>query len=436
MKEEGLKREIGVRALALNAINLTIGSGIFVLPAIVYQQVGPAGIFAYLICGVTVLLVVLCYAELGSKVTTSGGGYAYVESVLGSYWGFVASLLIVIGFAAAADAAIANALVNTLAIWFNFLSEPFYRALFIILLFGFFAFINVRGVKNGIRFVEILTVAKLTPLLFIMLAGWLFLTPDNLVVQDWPSAKSIGEISLVLLFAFIGIDSSLSASGEIKNPAYTIPRGLFFGVFGVVVIYITIQIVATGVLGHELSDYPDAPLMEVANRIIGPLGITILMIGTVLSMTGTVGGDHLVSPRVLFGAARKELMPSFLAKIHPVFKTPHRSIITFSAIGCTLAVSGAFRSLAVFASTSVLCLYFLVCLATILNRVKNGKPGKGYFALPAGITIPLVAAIIVLWFLSNLARKEIFWLAGFLAMITLVYYTMRYVKSRSDRART
>ncbi|NJN42520.1 MAG: amino acid permease [Flammeovirgaceae bacterium] len=434
MKEEGLKREIGVRALALNSINLTIGSGIFVLPAIVSQHAGPAGIYAYLICGATVLLALLCYAELGSKITTSGGGFAYIESVLGPYWGFISSLLIVVGFASSADAAIAIALVNTLAIWFKFLSEPVYRTIFIVLLFGIFAYINVRGVKQGVRFVEIITIAKLIPLVLIMLAGWITVDGSNLVVKEWPSAENFGEVSLILFFAFIGIDSALSNSGEIKNPAYTIPRGLFFGVLGILIIYVTIQAVATGVLGAALADFTDAPLIEVASRALGPVGITILLIGTVLSMAGTIGGDQLASPRVLFGAARQRLLPFFLGKVHPVFKTPYWSIIVFATITCLMAVTGAFKTLAIFASTSVLIVYLLVCISTIKNRIVNGKPDPGLFTLPGGITIPIMACGVVVWLLSHLSLKELSSMAVFILFLSVVYYLTNYFRKKHERA--
>src|SRR5687767_69002 len=112
--EEGLKREVGVWGLTSNVINAVIGSGIFVLPALVSEGLGPAGIFAYIICGVLIALVMLCFAELSSKISITGGAYAYIEAAFGKYFGFLATNLLIFGVSVMATGAVANALANTL----------------------------------------------------------------------------------------------------------------------------------------------------------------------------------------------------------------------------------------------------------------------------------------------------------------------------------
>src|SRR5215213_9696367 len=106
MINEGLKREIGVFGLATNSINTIIGAGIFVLPAVVAARLGTTGILAYLFCGVLLSLIMLCYAEIGSKVTCTGGSYAYIESAFGKYAGFLTANVFVIGASITSDAAV------------------------------------------------------------------------------------------------------------------------------------------------------------------------------------------------------------------------------------------------------------------------------------------------------------------------------------------
>jgi hypothetical protein len=101
-----LVRAIGTRALAASAVNLTVGGGIFVLPGVVAAQLGPAALAAYAVCGIAMLLVMLCYAEAGSRVASSGGASAYVEAAFGPYAGFLVATLYWFGYAAASDAAI------------------------------------------------------------------------------------------------------------------------------------------------------------------------------------------------------------------------------------------------------------------------------------------------------------------------------------------
>ena len=120
-KSENLKREIGVRSLTLAILNITAGSGIFIIPAIIAEDLGAAAILAYLVCGALIFLIGLCFAEVGSKTSVSGGVYSYIENAFGPYAGFLANNIYWLGGCIVSDAAIANALVDTLKYFFPFL---------------------------------------------------------------------------------------------------------------------------------------------------------------------------------------------------------------------------------------------------------------------------------------------------------------------------
>ncbi|HEU4901274.1 MAG TPA: amino acid permease, partial [Flavisolibacter sp.] len=111
--KENLKREIGVRSLTLAILNQTVGTGIFVIPAIVAESLGAAAVVAYLVCGALIFLIALCFAELGSKTTASGGVYEYIESAFGPCAGFLANNIYWFGASVISDAALANALADT-----------------------------------------------------------------------------------------------------------------------------------------------------------------------------------------------------------------------------------------------------------------------------------------------------------------------------------
>lgn len=133
--QEGLKREVGVWGLSANIVNIIVGAGIFVLPVIIAEIMGASGIIVYLFCGFLIALVMLCFAEVGSKVTRSGGGYAYVETAFGPFPGYLAAVFMVLG-SVFSDAAVANALTELVGLAFPVFKNQFARLAFILLIFG------------------------------------------------------------------------------------------------------------------------------------------------------------------------------------------------------------------------------------------------------------------------------------------------------------
>jgi amino acid transporter len=429
--EPALKREIGAVSLALNAINLTIGAGIFVLPAVVAQNLGRSAFIAYILCGLLVILIMLCYAEIGSKVTTSGGSYAYVEKAFGPLAGFLINTLFWFGFSALSNAAVVNALADMLAIWFPVFAQLYIRIIFFILLYGLLTFINIRGVKEGSQFAAAASLLKLTPLILLIVVGLFSISADNLTVKTMPAIKSIGETALTLFFAFMGIETALNISGEIKNPRKTIPKGIFMGVFGVLVIYMLLQLVAQGVLGDQLAVHKEAPLASLAIRLIGPVGGTIILITGLVSMCGMIGGDVLASPRLLFAASKDKLLPGLLGRIHPKFATPYWSIGVYSTVIVILASSGGFKQLATLSSSSVLLIYLAVVLAMIKLRYKKEATDVAGFKIPGGLLIPILAVISICWFLYQVTWPEIQAMGIFFILCTVLYFINRYVRERA-----
>ena len=429
--DDGLKREIGVWGLVSNSINIVVGAGIFVLPAIVAQGLGTASVLAYGLCGVLIMLMMLCFAEIGSKITVTGGAYAYIEVAFGRYAGFLTTNLFIFGAAIMANAAVANALGDTLAYFFPVFKIQSIRVLFFVAMFSGFAYLNIIGVKKGLFLVKFNTIAKLTPLLFIILFGWLSFSPSNLSWTSTPSLTQLGEVSLVLLFAFVGIETGLNVSGEIKNPQRTIPVGIMLSAVAVVVLYTLIQVTAQGVLGDALPLFKDAPLAEVGKTMVGPFGATLVVVGACFSMFGNLSGFALNMPRVIFAAARDEvIVPKTLAKVHERYKTPHVAIISYASLACFFACTGEFEQLAILASASFLLIYLGVILAVIKYRLAKQEVA-GSYRIPGGYLVPVLSALAVVWFLSNLPSNQLRAMLIFLALLTLLYAAMSFRRGRA-----
>ena len=428
VQDEGLVRVIGTGALGLSVVNMVVGAGIFVMPGLVAAVIGPAAILAYLICSVTVALVFLCFAEVGSRVSRSGGAYAYVEEAFGPFVGFIASILFWFGFSALADAAITVIMVDSIAIVVPMLGESIPRAVFIIALLTFLAAVNVRGVKAGVRLYIFNTLAKLVPLLLLVGAGLFVINIEYLAIPEWPSAASIGASTILLFYAFNGAESALNASGEIQNPSKTVPLGLLLGLGGILLLYVGLQTVAQGVLGPELANDTEAPLVAVATAVFGDWGGKMLIAGVVISIYSNLSGDMLGGPRVVFASSLDNNLPRFLGKVHPKYKTPHIAIIFFAVVIGVFALSGTFKYLAVVATGSLLLVDLGVILAVLRLRQRDGLPKDGEFRLPFGPVIPLLSCAIVGWLLLQVPLNEaatIVTLVGACAVIYAIRYVFR-----------
>lgn len=432
LKNDGhLKREIGVWGLSANMINTIIGAGIFVLPAIVAAGLGSASIIAYLFCGLLITLVMLCFAEVGSKITGSGGVYTYIETSFGKYPGFLTAVLFLLA-AITADAAVANALSDIMASVFPLFQRRIIKIIFFLLLFSGLAYLNVIGTKRGVGFVKIITIFKIVPLLFIVFVGFKDVSVSNLYWKSIPSITNIGEISLVLFFAFLGAESGLSVSGEVKNPKKTIPRAIRTAVVSVLIIYILIQTVSQGILGDSLATFKNNPMAEVANRIFGPIGFVLITIGAAVSMFGNLSSEILSLPRVVFAAARNKVIPlPVLTKIHRKYATPYISIIAYAGMGFLFASSGGFKQLAIISSSSALLIYLGVSLAAIKLRTKKDfVPDAGLFKIRGGYTVPILASLAILWFLSHLKSNEFLGMGIFILFLSLVYFGIYFYKTK------
>ena len=425
---EGLKRVIGVRGLAITIVNNTIGAGIYALPAVVGVQMGASGVLAYVFCGIIVVTIMLCYMEIGSKVTDSGGSYVYVEKAFGPLAGFIINWLFFFGWGVLGSAAIMNVLADSLAVLLPVFLNPVMRGLLFFVLLGTMAAINVTGAKNSVRFVAYITVIKIVPLLAIVIFGLSHIKTSNLRWEHLPTLHTTGNTVLALFFAFVGFETSFSSSGEIKNPGKTIPRGVLFGGVTVFIVYVILQIVTQGILGAQISTFKNAPLAAVAENIIGPVGATLLVVAAIISCLGNTSGDVLATPRLLFAGAKDGLFPKFLAKVHPRFATPYMAVIVYTALIFIFSVSGGFKQLAILASCVLLLIYLAVILAMLKLRKKADPSAEKTYRTPGGLLVPIIAIVSIIWLLANLSGNEILSTAIFIAIICVVYFLMHLKK--------
>src|SRR5438132_130303 len=357
-----LVRGIGIPALTANIVSSTIGAGIFVIPATVARELGSAAPLAFVCCAVAMVLFVTCFAIAGSRVSLTGGLYAYVEVAFGRYVGFLAGVLYGLT-AVAAVAGVVNVFVTSLVALLPLGTSPITRFAIMLLVFGSLVAINVRGVREGAGAVTVVTIAKLLPILLFVCVGIFFIQRAAIEWPGWPGSKPLGDSVILLMFAFVGIEVGLIPSGEVKNPARTVPRAAYLALVTTTIIYITIQLVAQGTLGPNLADYPKSPLAEAAASFLGNFGRTILLAGATVSAFGFITSDILSSPRMIFAFGRDGVLPVWFAHVHPRYRSPDVAIVAYAVLAFALSVTGTFERLAVLSNVAVLLMYSLCCAA-------------------------------------------------------------------------
>jgi basic amino acid/polyamine antiporter, APA family len=421
--DEKLVRGIGIPALTANIISSTIGAGIFVIPATVAAGLGPAAPLAFVACAIAMVLFVTCFAIAGSRVSLTGGLYAYVEVAFGRYVGFLAGVLYFLT-ALGAVAGVVNVLANSVALVMPFLGGPVMRILVMLAVYGGLVFINIRGVREGAGAVTVITFAKLLPLLLFIGVGIFFIHVPNMTWSAWPTSKSLGDAVILLIFAFVGIEVALIPSGEVRNPARNVPRSAYLALVITTVIYILIQLVAQGTLGGDLANYRDAPLAESAAIFLGNVGRTILLAGATISAFGFVTSDILSSPRMIFAFGRDGALPAFFAHVHRRYRSPDVAIITYAVLAFLLSISGTFERLAVLSNVAVLLMYFLCCAACWFLVYRDVRTDGQPLNFPGMNIVPALAIIAIIWILAHASVRE-FTVSGIVLAIASVLYFVR-----------
>ena len=418
----GLVRAVGVFGLAASIFNVTVGGGIFRLPSGAAAAAGTAAPFVYLICAAVMACVVLCFAEAGSRVPLTGGPYAYVEAVFGRYVGFLSGVLLwMLGTTAVAGVSSAFAEgIGTL------IGLPSIRTPLIIVTFLGLALINIRGVKQGTRLIVVLSIAKLLPLLLFVGIGAFFIMPANLVVEQMPAPSSLARAAIILIFAFSGCESALVPSGEVKEPARTVPRALAIAMIGVTLLYLAVHLVAAGLLGGRLATVPTAPLAFAAEQFMGSPGRMLLLVGASISMLGYVSGMTLAVPRALWKFAQDGLLPPAIGAIHGTYRTPHVAIVVQTSVVGLLAIFNSFEQLAVISNLAALLLYAACAMATLVLRQRGVRQdGAVPFSVPGGPVIPVVTVLLIGWLLTSITVAEWTVLAATLAVASLIFVIAR-----------
>jgi APA family basic amino acid/polyamine antiporter len=368
---EGLRRELGRWDLTAIGVNQVIGGSIFALAATLAANTGSWGPWMIAAVAVASMLVALSFAEVASRFDETGGPYLYTRAAFGRFLAFEVGWMM--WFTRAASwASVINVLIDALGRYWSVISAGLARTLLLAIIIAIIAAINIRGIRQSSIVVNILTVAKLLPLIIFVVLGlphveWApFAAPADVTIQQLSTG------ALLLIFAFGGYEVVPVLGGEAKDPRRTIPFALIMTIVIVAAVTLLTQVVAFGTLPGIATSR--TPLADSAAMFMGAAGAVLITVGAVFSTSGNNMGQALSGSRNLFALAEQGDLPAWFGHVHPRYRTPSNAILLTAGVAFVLAATGSFATMAAASAISRLLVYVMSCAA--LLRLRSPRFGN------------------------------------------------------------
>lgn len=400
--ESGLLRVVGRWDMVALVINGIVGAGIFGLPQKVHALLGAWGLLAIVACAVLMGFIIACFGEVSSRFSETGGPYLYTQEAFGPFTAFVVGWLLWLARVTGL-CAIASVLAEYLSFLLPAVGNGVPRALLLTCVIGGLAALHIRGTRGATRFGTIVTIAKLTPLLLFVALGIPHIDAAQFDFAVHPGRKDFSAAVLLLGFAFVGWETALVAAGEMREPRMDAPFSLGVGLAGVAALYVGIQAVCVGTLPGLAQS--TRPLADAALTFLGPAGATIIVIGAMISMLGTINGGVLAISRIPFAMAEAKQLPRALARLHPEFRTPVLSIVISCGVVLLLTLTRGHIYLLTISTISRLFVFAITIVAIPVFR-RRPTMAPALFHLPGGMTIPVIALGLIVWLLTGTSWKE------------------------------
>jgi len=428
-RNRSLVRAIGRWSLAALMLNTVIGASIFGLPSLLAAHLGRFSPAGYLVTAVGIGAVAACLAEVGSQFREAGGPYLYARASFGPFAavqiGWLTWLTRIVASAAAADL-----FVSYLSQFVANSEAGAVRVLVLALLVGIPAVANYIGVASGARLSNFFTTTKVLVVLLFIGAGLmaLLLRPAVRVIPQVISPTSGDWLEAVLLMinSFGGFEAALFASGETRNPRKDAPIAIFIALATATFLYVAVQYIVIHTL--PTATIAAKPVADAAQHFLGSYGASLMAAGALISVYGYLSANLLHTPRLTFAMGEQGDFPAIFAAIHPRFRTPHVSIVSFAVLLVTFAVAGDFRWNATLSAISRLFIY--ASIAAALPVLRSKRPDADAFRMPGAMLFVVLAILFTAMLVTRIQASGLSVLATTFGVGLLNWLWMvRYRKS-------
>lgn len=416
MLKQGLKKSLNGLDVFCIASGAMISSGIFILPGIAFEAIGPAVFLAYMLAGILALMGALAIIELSTAMPRSGGDYYYIERSLGPLAGTISGCLS--WFALALKTAFALfglAEVVHITLGFNV-------TLCGVLATIFFVIINIIGAKAAAILEVIMVIGLLLLLGLFIFGGVSHISVSNFepFFNEGSGKMAVFAVAGMVFVSFGGLLKVSSISEEVKEPRKNIPIGMLTSIVVVTILYVLVLIVVVGVLPAEQLKGSLTPLADAAKIHYGNLGYYLITTGALLAFITTANAGIMAASRYPLALSRDELMPKILSLVNGKSKTP---IVSICFTGCfiILALQLKLIVLVKIASTVILLSYVLTNLAVIILRESQIQNYRPSFKMPFYPWLPFANVMIFVFLIIKMGFEAVEVSLAIIAVALLLY---------------
>ncbi len=411
MNKTDLTKKLTLFDVTNLVVGAIVGADIYVASSLGAQLLGPFSLVVWVIAGVIAMVIALCFAMCAGLVPKVGGPYAYAKEAFGPFPGFVVGWSL--WFAELISLAVFPlAFTQYVTFFFPTLSNDLVLQAFVKILFVvFLTATNIVGVKAAGRVNDVLTIAKLAPLVFFVFAGlaWIGFNVGPASANFAPPMApfgfdNFGAVLVLIFWAYAGFEISTIPAEEISKPEKTIPRAIVLGIVIVIVFYLTTNVVLFGVRNWSLLAKDTAPLANAgnaifsANALLALIGGGIVGVGALISVAGSNESGMIGTSRLGYALAADGLFPRVFGRVHPKFGTPYMSIIIQSVIATVAAIEGNL-TLLIAVSVFFLAVAYLATCASVFVFRRRHLPAV--FHLAGGPIIPALGIVFSIFLITQ-----------------------------------
>ena len=466
--EGGLKRVLGPANLVALGIGAIIGTGIFVLTGqAAAAHAGPGIVISMVLAGVVSALAGLCYAELASTVPIAGSAYTYAYATLGEFVAWIIGWDLVLEYALGAATvavgwsgyfvrvladfgiafpAIISAAPGTVVITAGGATVTSIFNLPAVVIAMLVTALLVRGVRESATVNGVMVVVKVAVVLLVIATGVWFVNADRFTPMIPPNTGTFGEFgwsgvmrgAAVIFFAYIGFDAVSTAAQEARQPQRDMPIGILGSLAICSVLYVAVATVMIGLVPYAQLGGP-APMAvtidyarEAArgSALEGLLGVmpVLVKIAILAGLTSTMVVQVMAQPRIFMAMSRDGLLPAWMSRLHPRFRTPH---LTTIVTGLIVALAAGFTPIGVLGhlvSIGTLFAFVVVSLGVLVLRRTHPDLARP-FRTPWVPFVPIASALVSFLLMLSLPKETWERLAIWMAIGLVVYFA--YGRKRS-----